>query len=60
VLGKTFDALAFALLFTVETLRVELVAKSEGFHLAVQTWEVRFCGCREIKPARASGLSFEL
>jgi hypothetical protein len=40
VFGQALDALAFALIFAVETLRVELIAHAECLDLAVETRQV--------------------
>ena len=60
VLREALDALAFAGLFAVELLRVELLVQAQRFDLAVQAGKVDLRWGREVEPRRTRCLVFHL
>ena len=60
VLREALDAFAFAGLFAVELLRVELLVQAQRFDLAVQAGKVGLCWGGEVEPRRARCLVLHL
>ena len=60
MLREALDALAFAGLFAVELLRVELLVQAQRFDLAVQAGKVGLCWGGEVEPRRARCLVLHL
>ena len=60
VFGEALDPLAFAWLFAVELLGVELLVEAQRFDLAMQTREVCLGGGGEVKPRGSCGFVLHL
>ena len=60
VFRHALNALAFALISSVEALRIELVPQPQSFHLAIQSRNVGFFWRRKVVPACAGRLGSQL